>query len=168
MDTHLRVLGKGNPMATNMTGFKSFQKSLRPWALDKSRLSIEGANIDTRRVFWKVFFSEVSFLPKISCWKETSRCYDLFANKSEIKHYLAKVLAHSCLESFKPFLASTLPMLRLLSSKVQGPKAFWKSSKPCHVGIHWIALSEYSQISTHVPGFQSFFRYFASLTPGVS
>ena len=25
---------------------------------------------------------------------------------------------------------------------------------PCHVGIHWIALAEYSQMSTHVPGFQ--------------
>ena len=26
----------------------------------------------------------------------------------------------------------------------------------CHVGIHWIALAEHSQMSTHVPGFQSF------------
>ena len=40
---------------------------------------------------------------------------------------------------------------------------FWNPSKPCHVGIHWIAVTEYSQMSTHVPGFQSFFRYFASL-----
>ena len=30
------------------------------------------------------------------------------------------------------------------------------SSKPCHVGIHWIALAEYSQMSTHMPGFLSF------------
>ena len=48
-------------------------------------------------------------------------------------------------------------MLRLLSSKEQGRKDFWKSSKPCHVGIHLIALAEYSQRSTNVPGFQSFF-----------
>ena len=51
-------------------------------------------------------------------------------------------------------------MLRLLSSKAQGRKDFWKPSKPCHVGIHWIALAEYSQMSTHVPGFQSFFIFF--------
>ena len=48
----------------------------------------------------------------------------------------------------------TLPMLRLLSSKEQGCKDFWKPSKPCQVGIHWIALAEYSQMSTHLPGFQ--------------
>ena len=32
----------------------------------------------------------------------------------------------------------TLPMLRLLASKAQGCKDFWKPSKPWHVGIHWI------------------------------
>ena len=26
--------------------------------------------------------------------------------------------------------------------------------KPCHVGTHWIALVEYSQMSTHLLGFQ--------------
>ena len=25
-----------------------------------------------------------------------------------------------------------------------------------HLGIHWIALAEYSQMSTHMPGFRSF------------
>ena len=55
----------------------------------------------------------------------------------------------------------TLPMLRLPSSKAQGHKDFWKPSKPCLVGIHWKALAEYSQMSTHVPGFQSFFQVFS-------
>ena len=50
----------------------------------------------------------------------------------------------------------TLPMLRQLFSKAQGCKDCWKPSKPCHLGIHWIALTEYSLMSTHVPGFQSF------------
>ena len=36
---------------------------------------------------------------------------------------------------------------------------FWKPSKPYHVGIHWMALTEYSQMSTHVPGFQSYSRF---------
>ena len=55
----------------------------------------------------------------------------------------------------------TLPMLRLLSSEAQGRKDFEKPSKPCHVGIHRIALAELSQMSTHLPGFQSFSRVFA-------
>ena len=29
-----------------------------------------------------------------------------------------------------------------------------KTSKPCHIGIHSIALTEYSQMSAHLPGFQ--------------
>ena len=32
--------------------------------------------------------------------------------------------------------------------------------KPCHIGIHLIALVKYSQMSTHMPGFQSFFQVF--------
>ena len=48
----------------------------------------------------------------------------------------------------------TLPMLRLLSSKAQGRKVFLKQSKPCNIGIHWIALSKNSQMSTHMPWFQ--------------
>ena len=54
----------------------------------------------------------------------------------------------------------TLPMLRLYSSKAQGYKDFWKPSRPCHVGIHLIALAENSQMRTHVPGFPSFFNFF--------
>ena len=57
----------------------------------------------------------------------------------------------------------TLPMLRLLLSKAQGLKAYWKPFKPCHVGIHWIAFTECSQMSTHVPGFQYFFQFFCIL-----
>ena len=37
-----------------------------------------------------------------------------------------------------------------------------KPSEPCHVGIYWKALAEHFQMSTHVPGFQSFRRCFAS------
>ena len=69
------------------------------------------------------------------------------------------VLAITCL--------LTLPMLKLLSSKTKGRKDFGKPSKPFDVGIHCIALAEYSQMSTHVPGFQSFFiLFFASFCIG--
>ena len=54
----------------------------------------------------------------------------------------------------------TLPMPRLLSSKAQGHNDFLEPSKPCHVGIHRKALNEHSQMSTHVPGIQSFSRFF--------
>ena len=39
-------------------------------------------------------------------------------------------------------------------------KNLWKPSKHCHVGIHLKALAEYSQMSTHMPGFQSFSSFF--------
>ena len=39
-------------------------------------------------------------------------------------------------------LVLTLQMLRVLLPKAQGCKYFWKTSKPCHVGIHWIAIAE--------------------------
>ena len=64
------------------------------------------------------------------------------------------------------FHSLTLTMLRLPLSKTQGCKDFWKTSKPCRAGIHRIALAEYSQMSTHVPGFRSFFRFFASFCIG--
>ena len=54
----------------------------------------------------------------------------------------------------------TLTLLRLRASKGQGCKDFWKPSKLCHGGIHWIALTEYSRMSTHLPGVQWFFRGF--------
>ena len=60
----------------------------------------------------------------------------------------------------------TLPIQSPLSSKAQGHKIFCKPSKPCHVGINWIALVAYFQMSTHISGFRSFFRFFASFCIG--
>ena len=54
-------------------------------------------------------------------------------------------------------------MRRLLSSKAQRCKDFWKPSKPCHTGIYWISLAE--QKSTHCQGL-SFFRVFISFCIG--
>ena len=48
----------------------------------------------------------------------------------------------------------TLPMLRLHSPNAQERKNLSKTSKPCHVGTHWKALTEYFQMSTHLPGFR--------------
>ena len=72
-----------------------------------------------------------------------------------------KTLDENCLSIGKVKL--TLPVLRLLSAKAQECKDFRNPSKPCHVGTHWIALAEVSQMSTHLPGFKSFFRFFCIL-----
>ena len=50
-------------------------------------------------------------------------------------------------------------MLRLLSSKAQGHKDFFKPSKSCHVGIHWKDLTGHSQMSTNVHGFYRLFSF---------
>ena len=60
----------------------------------------------------------------------------------------------------------TLLMLRLLSFKSQEHNDFWKTSKPYQVGIHCKALAEYSQMSTHLLGFQIYFRVFKSFCIG--
>ena len=49
--------------------------------------------------------------------------------------------------------------LRLLSSKAQGCKDFLNSSKPCHDGILWIALAEFSQMSTMCQGFSHYLGF---------
>ena len=45
-------------------------------------------------------------------------------------------------------------------SKAQHTNNFCDPCKPCHVGIHWKALTVYHQMSTNVPGFQSFYTLF--------
>ena len=40
-----------------------------------------------------------------------------------------------------------------ISSYAQGRKYFWKPSKPFRFGIQRKVLTEYSQMSTHLPGF---------------
>ena len=63
-------------------------------------------------------------------------------------------------------LCLTLSMLKLILPKTKELKDFRKPSKPCHVGIHLNALKEYYQMSTHVPGFQSFSGIFGSFCIG--
>ena len=48
-------------------------------------------------------------------------------------------------------------------SNAQKSKKLWKSLKTCHVGIHWKALTEYFQMSTHLPWFQSFHSFLSSI-----
>ena len=117
----------------------------------------------------KVCFSLASALWGCRGGSVSSRTLDYARNHGHVPHRCQhppsqrthsniQVSIIACCHSDK--LTLTLLMLRLLSSKAQGCKDFWKTSKPCQVGIHWKALAEYSQMSTHLPGFQSFFRDF--------
>ena len=86
--THLRVLSESYPMNTKMTGFRGFQKSLHPYALDKSSLSIERVKmclvmlvaknhqaVDQKReiklhyVMWWLFIRILSYIQlSCCCW----------------------------------------------------------------------------------------------------
>ena len=70
----------------------------------------------------------------------------------------------SFLGSFEQFNPSNAEATFIQSTRTQTFKK--KTSKPCLVGIHWIALAEDSQVSTHVSGFQSLFNFFASFCIG--
>ena len=50
--------------------------------------------------------------------------------------------------------------------KHKDAKIFENHLNPYNVGIHLIAPAEYSQINTHVLGFQSFFRFSAPFCNG--
>ena len=50
--------------------------------------------------------------------------------------------------------------------KHKNAKIFQNHLNTVMLEIHWIVLAEYSQMSTHVPGFRSFFRIFASFYIG--
>ena len=58
------------------------------------------------------------------------------------------------------------PLLRLLSSKHKDAKISEKHLNPVMLVFIGSALAEYSQMSTHVLGFQSFFSFFAYFCNG--
>ena len=68
------------------------------------------------------------------------------------------VSLHHRASLISPTIALTLPMLRLLSANAERCKDFETNIN--RFGINWIALSEYSHMSTHVPGFQSLFQVY--------
>ena len=94
-------------------------------------------------------------------WCKKTKNYSNRGKWVIIWKYSVRVTMNTNKTGFRWF-SIILPMLRILSSKAQGLKVFWKPFKPCCVGIHWVVLAEFSQMSTHLAGFQSFFRFFAS------
>ena len=70
------------------------------------------------------------------------------------------------MESKDILILSPFQCLGYFHTEHEGAKIFENhlTSDYCHVGIHWKALAEYSQMSTHVPGFESFFSFFASFS----
>ena len=69
-------------------------------------------------------------------------------------YHIATFIWSPVVGSINPFNAETI------LSKAQELKNLWKLSKPYHLGIHWKALIAFSQMSTHLPRFRSFFSFF--------
>ena len=90
--------------------------------------------------------------------------YQTSENNLGIKHKFKKILKKSCRFScdqhfsIKHFLNPSNAETTFIQNTMT--QNFWKPSKPCHVGIHWKALAEYSQMSTHLLGFRLFFIFF--------
>ena len=116
------------------------------------RITLE-LSVNSQNVWW-IFMVGVLFAFSFKYFPKKDDLKDISKN---IQAFLGATGAHCYNFILTQDWDLTLPMLRVLSSKAQGCKDFWKTSKPCHVGIHLKALAEYSHMSTHVPGFQSFF-----------
>ena len=103
-------------------------------------------------------------------WKMTETLTNGYSSENT-KRELSNEYQHDRVFIFLPLNKSCLSIGKVnpftsaeakLSSKAQGSKDYWKPSKPCHVGIHLKALSEYYQMSTHLPWFQWFLSFLSS------
>ena len=74
-----------------------------------------------------------------------------YSTQTLLKHTCPRV-ALDVISRYSQNLTSflTLPMLRQLLSKAQGCKHFMKTTKTCHVGIHWKAFT-YKALSDEYP-----------------
>ena len=96
-----------------------------------------------------------------SSWLSTTKAYIVVDNQIET---WAWVWAWVTLVQLAPGMMIHLPS-NAEATWNRPRKDFWKPPKPCHVGIHWKALAEYSQMGTHVPAFQSFLKSYCIILP---
>ena len=87
------------------------------------------------------------------------------ANKlSKCKHIqpCGRHFTHSELTDFNKLLTSSIYPSNAQATYIQSTRTqrFLTTSKPCHVGIHTKALTDYSQMRTNAPGFQFIFKVF--------
>ena len=130
-------------------GLDGFQKSLHPCALDASSLGIGRVN-----PVWKAGRQKIVFVHLVKKWP-VKRGHLSFSPS-----YAEAIMSKAQFYVDRKKKASILGEVFKKMSKAQGRKDYWKASKPCHVGIHWKGLAEYSQMSTHLSGFQSFLYHF--------
>ena len=83
----------------------------------------------------------------------------------ELNNFSSRFYLKFCFIVFKVVNPSNAEATFVQSTRLQ---RFLTPSKPRHVGIHKKALTDYSQMSTHVLGFQSLFSIFASFCIGQS
>ena len=83
-----------------------------------------------------------------------------FSNLSVFCHYFMLTKFETSSIRVKNYTSRMIHPSNAEATSVQRTSSSWKPIIPCQVGIHWIALAEYSQMATRVTGFQSFFRFF--------
>ena len=117
---------------------------------------------------WQIkiyFFNPLAIWSALTVWSPWTQLSNFVYIWKLFKEKLFNPARRIHCQTFHKILLSplSLPMLSLLLSKALGCKDFWKPSKPYHVGIHWITPTEYCQMSSHVPGFLSFFRVYCMI-----
>ena len=140
---HWIALAEYSQMSTHMPRFQSFFLEFGSFVLAK----LVTSNVRVNQ-FWHLFLSATLAHAPLS---ELVQCISVGVHNSPQLSF-PLFLIQSWLQSQDYIL--TLLMLRLLSSKAQGCKYFWKTPKPCHIGTHWIGLAEHFLMSTNLPGFQ--------------
>ena len=93
---------------------------------------------DSMRDKWVVNITKEDFEKQVKLQQKLNKVH--VKDFSNLMKYLCKCSIISSL------LAKCSELYR-----AHGPTDLWKPSKPCHIGFHWMALNEYSQMSTHLP-----------------
>ena len=91
---------------------------------------------------------------------------DLISLSRRIFNPFAMYIVYSKICDGEPIMAVRVPRWRKRERFNLASLYNIMSLNLCHVGIHWIALAEYFQMSTHLPGFQSLFRFYVSYCIG--
>ena len=132
------------------------------WEIPNKKLGVVICNF---KGFWCL--NDAHWHPTLYHYNSSSHTCTLSLVNIDFSTHSGWIHENICLLSLgHQYKQLNLSMLRLLLSKTQEYKDFWKPSKPCHVGIHWIVFSEYSQMGTHVTRFQWCFKFFSPFCIG--
>ena len=99
-------------------------------------------------------------IASLTSWYSGSICLSVWWSLSGICRNKSNHVTTATTTALEQYGINSFNAKALLSSKAQERRKFWKPFKPCSVGIHRKALAESYQMSTHLLGFLSIFRFF--------